>query len=108
MSQEEIEAKLQKLSEQLALLQKQHTDARRGWVNWLQRTSTMLATFGAAIFLGIFLSHPAQDPNLLVIALAVMAIFMLAVALWLWVSSVIARTGTAHGRMSRMGTRAAE
>jgi hypothetical protein len=104
MSQEEIEAKLQKLSEQLALLQMEHTDTRRGWVNWLQQTSTMLTGFGAAIFLGIFLSHPAQSPNLLVVTLAVIAIFMLAVALWLWVSSVIAR----KGKLSWRGTHPAE
>jgi Na+/melibiose symporter-like transporter len=109
MSQEEIEAKLQTLSEQLAHLQKEQTDTRRGWANWLQSTGTLLAVFGAAIFLGIFQSHPAQNSNLLVLTLAVMAIFMLAVAFWLWVSSAIARTGKlGPWHMSWMGTRPAE
>jgi hypothetical protein len=54
MTQNEIEAELENLKQQLLLLQKEHGNTRGGWINWLRRTGLLLALFGGAILYGIW------------------------------------------------------
>src|ERR1700730_9700268 len=88
MTQNEIEAELENLKQQLLLLQKEHGNTRGGWINWLRRTGLLLALFGGAILYGIWQSHAQAHSNPVAITLAVMGIFMLGIALYLWLCSL--------------------
>jgi len=83
----EIENELQTLRMQLATLQDEHIKTRKGWLRSMRSTGGLLGVFAIAIFLGVLQSHGSAQSNPVAISFLVIGLFMLAVALWLFVTS---------------------
>jgi hypothetical protein len=82
MTEQEMERELHDLKERLALLQKEHTKTRKGWLYLQRHTGFLLSVLGASVLIGVWGSHPEHNP--VAATLGIMSIFMLVMGAWLW------------------------